>query len=152
MLMHARRCPDEACDSQETWQIHPIMILGKKSVSWSDKMTNLNHTSARDTTYNHRQNCWDNLHKDVYIRPPLPLCNVKSPIFVHSLLVDPNIAWWGRGRYGMLEDSVDFMLKKARFQQFKIYDSTVKLIQHFCLSVPTTFDEHCSFTRQCRDR
>ncbi len=45
----------------------------------------------------------------------------------------------------MLDDSVDFMLKKARFQHFTIYVNTVKLIQHFCLSVPTTFDEHCSY-------
>ncbi len=43
----------------------------------------------------------------------------------------------------MLEDSVDFMLKKARFQHLTIYVNTVKLMQHFCLSVPTTFDEHC---------
>ena len=97
----------------------------------------------RGASDNHRQNCWDTLHRDVYIRPPLPLYNVESSIFVYSLLVDPNIAWWGRGRYGMLDDSVDFMLKKARFQHFTIYVNTVKLIQHFCLSVPTTFDEHC---------
>ncbi len=44
----------------------------------------------------------------------------------------------------MLEDSVDFMLKKAQiFNTFTIYVNTVKLIQHLCvyLSVPTTFDE-----------
>ncbi len=88
-------------------------------------------------TYNHRQNCWDTLQRDVYIRPP-------SSVFVHLLLVDPNIAWWVRGKYGMLEDSVDLMLKKALFQHLTIYVNTAKLIQHFCLSVLTTFDEHCS--------
>ena len=43
----------------------------------------------------------------------------------------------GKGGYGMLEDSVDFMLKKARFQHFTIYVNTVQFIQHFCLSGPT---------------
>ena len=80
----------------------------------------------RGASDNHRQKCWDTLHRDVYIRPPLPLYNVESSIFVYSLLVDPNIAWWGRGRYGMLDDNVDFMFKKARFHHFTIYVNTVK--------------------------
>ncbi len=48
----------------------------------------------------------------------------------------------------MLEDSVDFMLKKTRFQHLTIYVNTVKLIQNFCFGVPTTFDEHCSFWKR----
>ena len=92
---------------------------------------------------NHRQNCWDTLRRVVYIRPPLPQYNVESAIFLHSLLIDPNIAWWGRGRYGMLEDSLDFMSKKAWFQHVTLNVNTVQLIHHFWGSVPTTFDEHC---------
>ncbi len=45
--------------------------------------------------YNHRQNCWDTLRRVVYRRPPLPPYNVESSIFLQSLLIDPNIAWWG---------------------------------------------------------
>ncbi len=94
-------------------------------------------------SYNHRQNCCDTLRRVVYIRPPLPQYNVESSIFLHSLLIDPNIEWWGRGRYGMLEDSLDFMSKKAWFQHVKLNVNTVELIHHFWGSVPTTFDEHC---------
>ncbi len=68
---------------------------------------------------------------------PTPPVNVESSIVPHSLLLVPNIEWWGRGRYGMLEDSVDFMSKKARFPHV-----TIKRY-HFCVSVPTIFDEHC---------
>ena len=92
---------------------------------------------------NVRQKCWDTLHRVVYISPPLPQYNVESSIFAHSRLEDPNIAWWGRGRYGMLEDSLTIMSEKAGFQHFKISVNTAILIQHFGLSVPTTFDKHC---------
>ncbi len=40
----------------------------------------------------------------------IPKCNIESPIFVHSLLVD--FAQWGRG-YGMFEYSVDFVSKNV---------------------------------------
>ncbi len=70
-------------------------------------------TSEFWNNYSHCQNCWETLHRDVYIWPPLPLYNIESSIFIHSLLVDPNIAWCGRGKYnGMLEDSVDFLVKE----------------------------------------
>ncbi len=96
-------------------------------------------------TYNHRQNCWDTLDRVVYIRPPLPQYNVESSIFLHSLVIDPNIAWWGRGRYGMLEDCLTFMSKKVCFQHVTLNANTVELKHNFRGSVPTTFDEHCSF-------
>ena len=99
-------------------------------------------------SYNACQNCWEILHRvvyNMYTRPPLLLFNVESSIFVHLLLADPNIAWWGRGRYRMFEDSVDFVSKKAQFQHIKINVDTIKLIWHFCISVPTTFDKHCSY-------
>ncbi len=45
------------------------------------------------------QNSCDTLHRVVYIRPPIPLYNVESSIFIYSLPVDPNIAWWESGGY-----------------------------------------------------
>ena len=33
----------------------------------------------------------------------------------------------------MLEDSVDFMSKKAQFQHVQINVNTVKLVQYFCI-------------------
>ena len=108
---------------------------------WSNVSTTIMPFQAASD--NHSQKCWDTLHRVVYISPPLPLYNVDSSIFAHSHVEDPNIAWWGRGRYGMLEDSLAFMSKKPRFQHVKINVNTVKLIHHFGVSVPTTFDEHC---------
>ncbi len=47
----------------------------------------------------------------------------------------------------MLEDSLDFMSKKAWFQHVTLNVNTVQLMHHFWGSVPTTFDEHCSLAK-----
>ncbi len=96
--------------------------------------------------YNARQNCWDTLRRVASKRHPLPLYNAESSIFVHLLLVlvvDLNIAWWGCGRYGMLEDSVDFMSKKCNFNMLMLTQSNnTAFLRH----VPTTLTSIISYT------
>ena len=45
----------------------------------------------------------------------------------------------------MLKDSVDFMTKKARFPHITLNVNAIKLIHHFLVNVPTSFDEHYRF-------
>ena len=103
------------------------------SIIWSYGQHSLLHLNC-----NHCQNYWDTLHRVVYIKSSLPY-NIESSIFLHSLLADPNIAWWVRGRYGMLKHSLTFMSKKVWFQHIKMNANTVKLMHHFCVNLPTIF-------------
>ena len=92
---------------------------------------------------NPRQKCWDTLSEVVYTRPPIPPYNVEISCFTFLHVAVPNIAWWGKGGYGMIGKSVAFLAKKELFQQVKSNVSTGNIIRQFCVGVPTTFGEDC---------